>query len=129
MGLWETVLELLAEDQRRTSKADALKSQDTKWMLEYLSYEEFSPERPTKLTVAMSLTYCSECCHSNHILVMSFCLPLLIHSCTCTPFILTISCLHKIIFVADSTFSILTYPIRLQKLFRFVSCLTYFIRD
>lgn len=30
MGLWETVLELLAEDQRRTSKADALKSQDTK---------------------------------------------------------------------------------------------------
>lgn len=65
----------------------------------------------------------------THILVMSLCLPLLLHSyqCTCAPFILTVSCQHRIIFVVDSTFSILTYPIGLQKLIRFVYCLRYFI--
>lgn len=66
MGLCETVLELLTEDQRRrTSKAGALKSQNIKWMLECLTYEEFSPERPSIFTVSMSPTYCSECCHSH----------------------------------------------------------------
>lgn len=56
VGLCEAILELLIEDHRRTSKAGALKSQDTKWLLEYLSYKEFSPERPSIFTAAMSLT-------------------------------------------------------------------------
>lgn len=94
-----------------------------------ISYEEFSPERPSIFTVSVSPTYCSECCHSHFSdeFLSPSADPFL--QCTCAPFILTISCQHRIIFVADSIFSILTYPIELQKLIRFVYCLRYFITD